>query len=104
MKLYALLLTAIFTSQAADRIAVQREGSHWKLTVTGSLPAQSVNRIATVGDVTVRGRRSREIGYTVTQNVIAPDEATVRQLARFYHVGVAAGQIVFPQPAAVSIE
>lgn len=64
----------------------------------------TIQRIATTGDVTIRGKRSREIHYTVSQDVISDDEASVRRLARFYGVQAGNGQMAFFHPGLVSIE
>ncbi|MDQ1472211.1 MAG: hypothetical protein QOJ99_3691 [Bryobacterales bacterium] len=109
MKWLALFLAIAWTCAAAEKISVQRTGTEgdsprWKLTITASLPPQTITRIATMGDVTVRGKRSGGIRYTITQDVIAPDEASVRQLARQYRVQAGSGQIGFFQPGALSVE
>jgi hypothetical protein len=111
MKSIALLFAVAVACAcaAADTISVQRIGSEgnsprWKLSITGSLPAQAITQIATMGDVTVRGKRAGGIRYTVTQDVIATDEASVRRLARFYRVQSGGGQIRFFQPGSLAIE
>jgi hypothetical protein len=121
MRLFALLLTAVLTCLAANKVSVVRTGSQgrWKLTVSGSLPPQVITRIATMGDVTVRGKRSKEIRYTVTQEVVAADEKSVRQLGQFYlgqfdpgqfdpgqfhRMQAGDGQIAFFQAGSVALE
>jgi DUF4097 and DUF4098 domain-containing protein YvlB len=106
MKWFVLFFSFVFSCQAADKITVQRDGDtqRWKLTVTGSLPAQPITRIAAFGNVTIRGKRTREIRYSVSQEVAASSEQQVRQLAEFYRAQTRDGQLVFFQPGAVSIE
>jgi DUF4097 and DUF4098 domain-containing protein YvlB len=105
----ALFLALACTCAAAEKISVQRTGSEgnsarWKLTISTSLPPQAINRIAVTGDVTVRGKRAGGIRYTITQDVIAADEASVRQLARIYRAQVGGGQMAFTQPGWLSVE
>lgn len=100
----ALLTAAALCVTAGEKIEVQREGSAWRVTVTGSLPAQPLNRISAVGDLTVRGRRTGEIRYTVTQKVVGTDEASIWRAAEFYRARFMNGQLVFFQPASVRIE
>jgi len=57
-----------------------------------------------MGDLAIRGKRGKEIRYTLSQKLIAADEAAVRQLAAFYRVQSGNGQLLFPQPAAVRLE
>jgi hypothetical protein len=110
MKWLALFLAIASTCAAAEKISVQRTGSEgnntrWKLTITASLPSQiGITRIAAMGDVTVRGKRTGGVRYTITQDVIAADEASVRQLAQFYRVQVGRGQVAFFQPGSLAIE
>lgn len=105
MKFSVLFLCLAFLCPAAEQISVQRAGTNrWKLTVSGSLPAQPIVSIAATGDLTVRGRRSGGIHYTITQDVIAEDEATVRSLARFYGPQTGNGQLFFFQPGSVLAE
>jgi DUF4097 and DUF4098 domain-containing protein YvlB len=109
MKWFVLIFALVSTCAAAEKISVQRTGSEggssrWKVTVTGSLPPQNITRIAAIGDVTVRGKRSSGIRYTITQDVISTDETSVRQLAQFLGVQVAGGRMTFIQPGAISIE
>jgi DUF4097 and DUF4098 domain-containing protein YvlB len=106
MKWFALLLALFLPCQAADKITVQRDGvtSQWKLTVTGSLPSQPVTQVVAFGNVTIRGKRTKELRYTISQSVSAPDEASVRRLAEFYRVQSRNGQVAFLQPGSVSIE
>ncbi|MES1260661.1 MAG: DUF4097 family beta strand repeat-containing protein [Acidobacteriota bacterium] len=103
MRLFALLIASALVCLATEKIDIQRSGAAWKLTVTGSLPFQSISRIAVAGDLTVRGERSNDIRYTISQNVIAPDEATVRRLAVFFTAQFVNGQFLFAQPASVRI-
>jgi hypothetical protein len=104
MKRLFLIFISFVACQGAERITVQRDGALWKLTVSGSLPSPAFARIAAFGNITVRGKRTKETRYTVTQSVAAASEADVRRLAEFYRAQTHDGQILFFQPGAVSIE
>jgi DUF4097 and DUF4098 domain-containing protein YvlB len=104
MRLAALLIVAVLTCLASEKTDIQRDGAAWKVTVAGSLPFQSISRIAAMGDVTVRGKRAKSIRYTISQKVIAPDEATVRRAAVLFSAQLVNGQLLFDQPASVRVE
>jgi DUF4097 and DUF4098 domain-containing protein YvlB len=107
MKWFVLFFSFVFScSAAADKVTIQRDGDtlRWKLTVTGSLPAQPIVRVAAFGSISIRGKHTREIRYSVSQEVTATSEVQVRRLAEFYRVQTRNGQLVFLQPGAVTIE
>jgi hypothetical protein len=105
MKVFALVLSLALGCRAfSDRIQIERDGESWKVTVTGSLPPQPVFRITAGGDLTVRGRASREIRYTISATLRGGDEAAARRRADEIRVHDVNGQLYFPEPAAVRVE
>lgn len=104
MKWFALALATVSVCQASDQISLLREGTNWKVTVSGSLPSPAITRVQASGDVTVRGRRTNSVHYSLSQTVLGSDEASVRRLAQSFRVQVSGGELAFPQPGAVSLE
>lgn len=104
MKLLCLFSLALSCLAFSDNIQLHRDGDYWQIAVTGSLPPQPVFRITAGGDLTVRGKTAKEIRYTITGRLRGGDEAAARRAAEEYRVHSIAGQLVFPQPAAVRIE
>jgi hypothetical protein len=88
----------------SDKIRLERTGDGWNITVSGSLPPQPVFRITAGGDLTIRGKTSPEIRYSISGHLRGGDEAAARRVAEEYRVHNVAGQLFFPQPAAVQIE
>ncbi len=97
------LLALTFTANAAT-LKLERDGLFWNAEVSGVLAAQPVYRVTAAGDLTVRGKRSPEIRFTITQKFRAPDEATARRVAESFTVHAVNGQLFFPQSAAVHLE
>ena len=100
---FLFLLALTFAAHAAT-LKLERDGAFWNAELSGTLPQQPVYRITAAGDLTVRGKRSAEIRYTLTQKLRAPDEATARRMAETFTVHAINGQLYFPQTAAVRIE
>src|SRR3954470_17038455 len=70
--------------------AVSAAAARPPATFTGTVPAQSISRIAAVGDLTVRGKKSNVIRYTSS-----PAGAAVE---------VSGGVLVFPEGVSVRLE
>ncbi|HZL55617.1 MAG TPA: hypothetical protein VFC21_00960 [Bryobacteraceae bacterium] len=104
MKFLVLLSLALSCKAALNIVQVNREGDTWKITVTGSIPPQPVFRITAGGDLTVRGRNSKDIHYVITGQVRGGDEAAARRVAEEFQVHNVSGQLFFPQPASVHVE
>jgi DUF4097 and DUF4098 domain-containing protein YvlB len=104
MKPVVLFLLAAFSSPAADKIQILKDGTKWSATVSGTLLPQTILRIVAAGDLTVRGKRSKDIRYTITRRFPVPDEATARLLAKAMRVRNVAGQLIFDEPGAVRVE
>jgi hypothetical protein len=105
MKFLALFLALASACGAlADSVQVERRGDSWAITVSGSLPPQPVYRITAGGDLTVRGKTSRDIRYVITGRVRGGDEAAARRGAESFRVQNVSGQLFFPAPAAVRVE
>ncbi|HVW85904.1 MAG TPA: hypothetical protein VHB50_14540, partial [Bryobacteraceae bacterium] len=104
MKLAFLIFLFTLTTWAGDKVQIERDGGNWKVTVSGSLPPQPIYRVTTAGDLTVRGKPSREIHYSMTGKVDAPDEAAVRRVAAELQARAVNGQLYFAQPVSVRLE
>ena len=105
MKLLVFYLAlAISCPALSDVIRLERAGDGWNITVSGSLPPQPFFRITAGGDLTVRGKTSPEIRYAISGHLRGGDEAAARHVAEEYRVHNVAGQLFFPQPAAVRVE
>jgi len=98
------LALAISCPALSDKIRLERAGDGWNITVSGSLPPQPVFRITAGGDLTVRGKTSPEIYYSISGHLRGGDEAAARRVAEEYRVHSVAGQLFFPQPVAVRVE
>jgi len=103
MKAVALLFLLASTACPSDKIQIQRDGAQWLVTVSRSLPAQSLDRIVSMGDLTVRGRSIKNIRYTIAQR-LSTDEATARRVSKTLRAQIAGGQLTFEEPASVRIE
>ncbi len=93
-----------FSDDVRDIVRLERAGDGWNITVSGSLPPQPVFRITAGGDLTVRGKTSQEIRYSISGHLRGGDEAAARRVAEDYRVHSVAGQLFFPQPAAARVE
>ncbi|MDE3197251.1 MAG: hypothetical protein KGN84_12955 [Acidobacteriota bacterium] len=105
MRIAAILILASACSWAgSEGVQVERDGSYWKITVSGNLPAQPVRRITAGGDLVVRGRTAKQIYYVVSSRVSGGSEADARRSAEQFHALNMAGQLFFPQGASVRVE
>jgi hypothetical protein len=104
MKRLAFVFSLALCSWAADRIQVERDGAFWNVIVTGSFPPQSVYRITAGGDLTVRGKHSKAIEYSINARIRGGDRAAARRAAEEFRALNVSGQLVFPQSAAVRVE
>src|SRR3954470_5118608 len=102
MKFVVLFLLAAFSSFASDKIQILKDGSEWTATVSGTvsgMPASgTVLRILAAGDLTVRGKRSKDIRYTITRKLPVTDEATARLIANAMRVRRLTDELVFDEP------
>ena len=102
-KLAIALLCAASVACAADGIQVEREGSLWRVRLTGTLPA--VHRIVADSELKVRGKASNATRYVISARVNAANEAQARQFARtFATIRLAGDAIVFTGPGNVDLE
>jgi DUF4097 and DUF4098 domain-containing protein YvlB len=99
----AAILLLCLTAQAAT-LKLERDGAFWNVELSGALPPQPVYRITSAGDLTVRGKRSPEIRFTLSQKLRVPDEASARRIAESWTVHVVNGQLYFPQSVATRVE
>ncbi|HKD09098.1 MAG TPA: hypothetical protein VKB79_24560 [Bryobacteraceae bacterium] len=104
MKRFAFVFSLALCSWAADRIQVERDGGFWNVTVSGSFPAQPVYRITAGGDITVRGKHSKDIQYSISARIRGGDRASAHRAAEEFRALNVSGQLFFPQSAAVHVE
>jgi hypothetical protein len=108
MKFVVLFLLVAFSSFASDKIQILKDASEWSATVSGTIsgipPSGTILRILAAGDLTVRGKRSKDIRYTITRKLPVADEATARLIANAMRVRRLAGQLIFDEPGAVRVE
>ncbi len=103
MLLRPMVFLAAIACNAAS-LKLERDGAFWKVEVSGTLAPQPVYRVMAAGDLTVRGKSSPEIRYTIADRLRVPDEATARRIAEAWTVHNVNGQLFFPQTAAVRLE
>ena len=104
MKLVVLLLLLALCSLASDKIQIRKDGAQWSATISGTLPPQALLRIVAAGDLTVRGKRSKDIRYTITRKLPVTDETAAHLFADAMRVRSTAGQLIFENPGAVHVE
>ncbi len=97
------LLCAASVVCAADGIQVEREGSLWRVRVTGSLPP--VSRVVADSELKVRGQASGASRYVISARVNTTNEAQARQFARSVaSVRLMGDTVVFKGPGNVDLE
>lgn len=102
-RLAIALLCVPSVVSAADGIQVEREGSLWRVRLTGTLP--SVHRIVADSELKVRGKASNATRYVISTKVNAANEAAARQFAgSFAAVRLVGDAVVFTGPGNVDLE
>jgi len=104
MKAFLLTFFAISCWAASDNIQVEKDGPYWKVTVSGTLPAQPVGRITSGGDLTVRGKASRQIHFVISDRVRGGTAADARRIGEQFRALNMAGQLFFPQNSPVRVD
>jgi DUF4097 and DUF4098 domain-containing protein YvlB len=98
MKLAVLVLLLAIPSLASNRIQIVKDGPEWSVTVSGALPPQPIMSIEAAGNLTVRGKRSKDIRYSITRKLAVADQAAARLVAGTLRVRDMDGQLIFEEP------